>query len=49
MIEGERVKSGYEGLYFPDIELTADIADEHRPGFTGWQRQRPPRTGGAHR
>ena len=36
VIEGERVKSGYEGLYFPDIELTADIAGEHRQGFTGW-------------
>ena len=36
VIEGERVKSGYEGLYFPDIELTADIAAEHRRGFTGW-------------
>ena len=36
VIEGERVKSGYEGLYFPDIELTADVATEHRRGFTGW-------------
>jgi formylglycine-generating enzyme required for sulfatase activity len=35
-IEGERVRSGYEGLYFPDIELTADVADKHRQGFTGW-------------
>jgi len=37
LIEGERVRTGYEGLYFPDIELTADIAEEHRQGFTGWQ------------
>ena len=37
VIEGERVRSGYQGLYFPDIELTADIAEEHRQGFTGWQ------------
>jgi formylglycine-generating enzyme required for sulfatase activity len=36
VMEGERVKNGYQGLYFPDIELTADIADEHRQGFTGW-------------
>jgi formylglycine-generating enzyme required for sulfatase activity len=36
-IEGVRVKSGYEGLYFPDIELTAEVAEEHRQGFTGWQ------------
>jgi len=37
VIEGERVRSGYEGLYFPDIELTADVADKHREGFTGWR------------
>ena len=37
VIEGERVRSGYQGMYFPDIELTAVIADEHRQGFTGWQ------------
>jgi formylglycine-generating enzyme required for sulfatase activity len=37
VIEGERVRTGYEGLYFPDIELTADVAEEHRQGFTGWQ------------
>jgi formylglycine-generating enzyme required for sulfatase activity len=37
VIEGERVRDGYQGLYFPDIELTADVADEHRQGFTGWQ------------
>ena len=37
VIEGERVRSGYQGMYFPDIELTADIAPEHRKGFTGWQ------------
>ena len=24
-------------MYFPDIELTADIAADHRPGFTGWR------------
>ena len=37
LIEGERVRSGYQGLYFPDIELTADIPQEQRSGFTGWQ------------
>ena len=37
VIEGERVKTGYGGMYFPDIELTAGVADEHRQGFTGWQ------------
>ncbi len=37
IIEGERVKNGYAGLYFPDIELTADIPAEHRNGFAGWR------------
>jgi formylglycine-generating enzyme required for sulfatase activity len=37
VIEGERVTDGYAGLYFPDIELTADIAREHRSGFSGWR------------
>ena len=37
VIEGERVRSGYQGLYFPDIELTADIPEEHRNGFTRWE------------
>jgi formylglycine-generating enzyme required for sulfatase activity len=36
-LEGERVRSGYEGMYFPDIELTAEVAEEHRQGFTGWR------------
>jgi formylglycine-generating enzyme required for sulfatase activity len=36
LIEGERVKNGYDGLYFPDIELTADVPAEERQGFTGW-------------
>jgi formylglycine-generating enzyme required for sulfatase activity len=36
LIEGERVKGGYEGLYFPDIHLRAEVPAEHREGFTGW-------------
>lgn len=36
VIEGERVRTGYEGMYFPDIELTAKLPDEHLQGFTGW-------------
>ncbi len=36
LVEGERVKGGYDGLYFPDIELTADIPADQRQGFTGW-------------
>ena len=37
VIEGVRVAAGYQGMYFPDIELTADVAEEDRQGFTGWQ------------
>jgi len=37
LIEGERVRDGYEGLYFSDITLTAEIAEEHRTGFAGWR------------
>ena len=37
MLEGERVQNGYRGLYFPDIELTAEIPDEHRKGFSEWR------------
>ena len=36
IVEGERVKNGYSGLYFPDIELTADVAEDLRQHFTGW-------------
>jgi formylglycine-generating enzyme required for sulfatase activity len=36
-IEGERVRSGYQGIYFPEIELTADVPHEQRAGFSGWQ------------
>ncbi len=42
VIEGERVKSGYEGLYFPDIELTADVARRASAGFYRLARQRAP-------
>ena len=37
LIEGERVRNGYVGLYFSDLELTADIPEEHRNGFTEWR------------
>jgi formylglycine-generating enzyme required for sulfatase activity len=36
VIEGERVHNGYDGMYFPDVDLTADVAAEHRQGFSGW-------------
>jgi formylglycine-generating enzyme required for sulfatase activity len=38
VIDGERVRNGYSGLYFPDIDLMADIAvaDRQRQAFTGW-------------
>jgi formylglycine-generating enzyme required for sulfatase activity len=45
IVEGERVKDGYQGLYFPDVELTADIAEEHRQGFTEWRINGVPRSG----
>ena len=37
IIDGERVQSGYRGLYFPDLDVVVNIADEHRAGFTGWR------------
>jgi formylglycine-generating enzyme required for sulfatase activity len=36
VIEDERVTSGYQGMYFPDLVMTLDVADEHRAGFSGW-------------
>ena len=44
VIEGEPVTNGYQGLYFPDVELTADIGEEHRQRFSEWRingRSRP--------
>ena len=37
VLEGERVQNGYRGLYFPDIELSAEIPAEHLKGFAGWR------------
>ena len=37
VIEGERVMDGYRGLYFPDIDLTADVAAADRQRLTGWR------------
>lgn len=37
VIEGERVATGYQGMYFPDLEMTVDVADEHRRTFSGWR------------
>jgi hypothetical protein len=37
MIDGERVASGYRGLYFPDFELVVDVPAEHRADFSGWR------------
>ena len=28
---------GFQGLYFPDLEVTVDIGGEHRQGFRGWR------------
>jgi formylglycine-generating enzyme required for sulfatase activity len=36
-IEGERVKAGYDGVYFSDIDLSVEIPEEYREGFSGWQ------------
>jgi hypothetical protein len=37
IVEGEPVRDGYAGLYFPDIELTVDVASQHRSGLIGWR------------
>jgi hypothetical protein len=37
LIEREPVRTGYQGLYFPDLELTAEIPEGSRKGFSGWQ------------
>ena len=37
LIEGEPVANGYSGLYFPDIDLTADLAAADRQRLTGWR------------
>src|SRR5262245_21964758 len=37
LIEGERVRSGYQGWYFPDLELTAEIREQNRKDFSEWR------------
>ena len=37
VIDGERVKTGYRGLYFPDLEVIVDVPAEHRAQFSGWR------------
>ena len=37
IIDGERVRTGYRGLYFPDLETVVDVAPENRDGFAGWR------------
>jgi formylglycine-generating enzyme required for sulfatase activity len=37
VVEGERVRSGFEGMYFPDVELVVDVAEERRAGHRGWR------------
>jgi formylglycine-generating enzyme len=36
-IEGERVAGGYQGRYFPDVELTVEVPERDRKGFSGWR------------
>jgi hypothetical protein len=35
-IDGETVTSGYQGRYFPDIELTVDVEEAARERLSGW-------------
>jgi hypothetical protein len=37
IIDGERVKDGYRGLYFPDLDLLLEVPAEHRARFSGWR------------
>jgi formylglycine-generating enzyme required for sulfatase activity len=37
IIDGERVRSGYQGLYFPDLDVSVEVAPENRRQFSGWQ------------
>jgi formylglycine-generating enzyme required for sulfatase activity len=45
LIEGERVRNGYRGMYFPDVELTADVSQEHARRFSGWRINAIPQGG----
>ena len=37
VIEDERVSTGYQGMYFPDLAMTVELAENHRAGFAGWR------------
>jgi formylglycine-generating enzyme required for sulfatase activity len=37
LIDGERVPSGYRGLYFPDLETVVDIDEAQRGALSGWR------------
>jgi formylglycine-generating enzyme required for sulfatase activity len=37
IVEGERVATGYRGMYFPDLAMMVDVADEDRAGWSGWR------------
>lgn len=36
IVDGEQVKSGYRGLYFPDLEVVVKVPGEHHARFSGW-------------
>jgi len=36
-IDGEAVQSGYQGLYFPDLDLAVEVAGHHRASVSGWR------------
>jgi formylglycine-generating enzyme required for sulfatase activity len=35
-IDGELVQSGYQGLYFPDLDLTVEATGSNRGSVSGW-------------
>ncbi|MGH8637526.1 MAG: SUMF1/EgtB/PvdO family nonheme iron enzyme, partial [Burkholderiales bacterium] len=35
-VDGERVGTGYRGIYFPDLDVSIDVAAEHRTDLSGW-------------
>jgi formylglycine-generating enzyme required for sulfatase activity len=37
MIDGEAVRSGYQGLYFPDLDLAVEVAGNRRTSVSGWR------------
>jgi formylglycine-generating enzyme required for sulfatase activity len=36
LVDGEPVGSGFEGLYFPDLDVVVEVQGEHRAAVAGW-------------